>query len=205
MNIRPYARNVAYIAISAIFFSFWIIITLLPLIRIGPDQHQIPYFGTNIIAAVFFLLGLISVSGAIAFLADIKNEIRKWYLGVPLAVTIGVVTGSYLLSPVLPGYFGYPVNTGATVSNLITGQVAVYLIAPFSALFFYSLKEIKGLMRVPILVTLAVSILFSGCLFIESSMHDISMFYLLYLEIGMPLVGAMFLATCTELRKPGLD
>ncbi len=205
MNIKLYARNVAYIAISAIFFSFWVFFTFLTIIRISPDRYQIPYFGTNIIAAVFFLLGLISSSGAILFLADIKNEIRKWYLGVPLVAAIALVTISYLLSPVLPGYFGYPVHSEATVINLITGQVAVYLLAPFSALFFYSQKEIKGLMRVPILVTLVVSVLFSGCLFIESSMYDISMFYLLYLQIGMPLVGAMFLATCTELRKPGLD
>ena len=71
-----------------------------------------------------------------------------WYLGLPLLVTIVFVTISSLLSPMFPEYFGYPYTGNATSFNLLSGQIMPYLFAPFSALFFYSLKELKGDVRI---------------------------------------------------------
>ena len=92
----------------------------------------------------------------------------------------------------------------ATPCNLLSGQIMPYLLAPFSALFFYSLKEMKGYVRILTLISFGISILFSGSLFIEIPMYDVSMSFLLYWVYGMPLIGALYLASCTgfDYHKP---
>ncbi|KUG05677.1 hypothetical protein ASZ90_016887 [hydrocarbon metagenome] len=63
-------------------------------------HHEIPYFGTERYDAIFFFLGLISCAGVITFLYSIKNEVRMWYLGLPLLVAIVIVTLSSFISDV---------------------------------------------------------------------------------------------------------
>ncbi len=194
--MNKYIRNIAYIAISAVFFSFLVFLIT------NSYHHEIPYFGTERYDAIFFFLGLISCAGVIIFLYSIKNEVQMWYLGLPLLVAIVVVTLSSLLSPMFPEYFGYPLDGNATLFNLLNGQIMPFFLAPFSALFFYSLKEMKGDVRILTLISIGISILFSGSLFIEIPMHDVSGSFLIYLVIGMPLIGAEYLATCAGLEIP---
>jgi len=194
--MNKYTRNVAYIAISAVFFSYVVFLIT------NSCHHEIFYFGIDRYETIFFSLGLISCAGVIVFLYSIKNEAQMWYLGLPLLVTIVVVTISSLLSPMFPEYFGFPMNRNATPFNLLSGQIMPYLLAPFSALFFYSLKEMKGDVRVLTLISSGISILFSGSLFIEIPMYDISGSFLMYLVFGMPLIGALYLATCTGFNNP---
>lgn len=114
------------------------------------------------------------------------------------------VTITSFLSPALTVYCESPVCAVAALFNPVIGQIVIYLLAPFSALFFYSLKKIKGDVTVLVLISLGVSILFSGCLIIEIPMHDISAFLLFFMVVGMPVIGAEFLATCGGLSKsPG--
>jgi hypothetical protein len=198
ITMNKYTRNIAYIAISAIFFSF------LVLLFTRPYHNEIPYFGANLYAAIFFFLGLVSLTGGIIFLYTIKNEVRAWYLGIPLVVAIAAVTISSFLSPALTEYCESPVCDVAALFNPVIGQIVIYLLAPFSALFFYSLQQIKGDVTILVLISLGVSILFSGGLIFEIPMHDISPFLLFFMTVGMPVIGAEFLATCVGLSKsPG--
>jgi hypothetical protein len=118
-----------------------------------------------------------------------------WYFGIPLICAIAAVIISSFLSPALTSYCLLPICPDAALFNPVIGQIATYLLAPFCALFFYSLKEIKGNITTLVLISLGVSILFSGSLLIEIPMHDISAYFLFYLVFGMPIIGAEFLAT----------
>ena len=194
--MNKYTRNIGYIAISTVFFSFLVFLIT------NSYPFEIFYFGKERYDAISFFLGLVSCAGVFVFLHSIKNEVQMWHLGLPLLVTIVVVTISSLLSPIFPEYFGYPMDGNATPFNLLSGQIMPYLLAPFSALFFYSLKEMKGDVRILTLISFGISILFSGSLFIEIPMYDVSMSFLLYWVYGMPLIGALYLASCTGFNYP---
>lgn len=192
--MNNYIRNIAYVAISAVFFSF------LVLLIIHPHHPEISYFGTHLYNAICFLLGLISLSGAITFLFFIRNEVRMWYLGIPLAVAIAIVTFTSLVYPAIPG--SIPDYGVAVLFNSKIGQIFTYLLAPFSALFFYSLEELKGNVRIPVIIALGISILFSLFIIDILTMHDVTPSVLFYWVIGMPIIGALYLATCTGLTDP---
>lgn len=186
--MNAWIRSGAYIAISSVFFSLLVVLAM-PIPR-----PEIPYFGVNLFAAFCFILGLVSFSGATLFLISIKNEVKTWYLEIPLIAGIAAVTILAGITPVLSSFCNHPLCSGTTYP--VASQIMIYLLAPFSALFFYSLKEIQNEAKILILASLGISILFSGSLIIEIPMHDISASFLFYLVIGMPLIGAGFLVTC---------
>ncbi len=190
-------KNIAYASISAIYFSF------LVLLFIPPHHPEVPYFGSLLYNAISFFLGLISFSGAIIFLYTIKNEIRTWFLEIPLIIAIAVVTISSFISPAV--LTGTPVHGATVIFSQVHGFFALYLLAPFSALFFWSLKDLKTDVRVLILLPLGISIFFSGLIIEIPTMHDITAGFIFYSFIGMPLIGLEFIATCVGLREPQSD
>jgi hypothetical protein len=173
------------------------------LLFIHPHHPEVPYFGTLLFNAISFFLGLISFSGAIIFLYTTKNEIRAWFLGIPLIVAIAVVTISSLINPAV--LTGLPVYGAEVIFSSINGIIALYLLAPFSALFFWSLKELRSDVKVLVLLPLGVSILFSGLIIEMLTMHDMIPYFLFYSLIGMPLIGVEFIATSAGLRKAPSD
>lgn len=181
-----YLKKGEYIAISAIFFSFVVLVITRPI------QSEIPYFGTNMFAAIFFFLGIVSFSGSILFLHFMKREVQIWYLGIPLVIAIAIVTITSFFYPSLPS--GFPMY-GAALFNSKIQQIATYLLAPFSALFFYSLMKMRDEMKILVPVSLGISIVFSGLIIDIPMMNDLTPYLAYYWLIGMPLIGIEFLAT----------
>lgn len=190
-----YARNITYIAISPVFFSFIVLLIT------HPYHHEIPYFGTEWYNAIFFFLGLISCAGVIVFLYSIKNEVKMWYLGIPLVVAIAIVTFTSLVYPAISA--SIPDYGVAVFFNSKIGQISTYLLAPSSTLFFYSLEELKGNVRIPVFIALGISILFSLFIIDILTMDDVTPSVLFYWVIGMPIIGALYLATCTGFHNSG--
>lgn len=124
-----------------------------------------------------------------------------WYLGLPLVIAIAVIIIISLVCPAILSGSPRPGEEMMFIPKI--GYTASYLLAPFTALFFYSLEEVKGDMRIPIYIALGISVLFSMFILDMLTVHDISASILFYWVFGMPIVGAVYPATCTGFHDSG--
>lgn len=193
-------KSLALVAISALFFSVFGMFLLVFFGGIFGSRLEIPWFGSNYLAALQGVLGLISACGCIFFISLTKNQSRLWYFGIPLCITLAVTTLSSFLSPL-------PLNPDSMLLNQNTGQAALFLIAPCSALFFYAEKRKDnggmGLVIISLVVCILSAVLLYGLIFPQQyapgsksgagpTASELS--FWVYYMLGLPIIGAMFLS-----------
>jgi hypothetical protein len=203
MSVNPLAPALA--AMSAIFFYFFgLIIPNIVIMMLGGDPG-LPYLGSIIFSAGPILLGLISLCGCLVFLQKTRTWNRYWYLGIPLCLAIAVAIVSLFLSTVLPIASVLPLLADPGYLNRVAPGVALFLLPPCSALFFWSQKTIRGNGTGLVIIALGISILSTillyGLFFPEQyapgehvGMSVYEPLYWFYLMLGMPAMGAMYLA-----------
>ena len=197
--MTPDKKPLALAALSLVFFSVFGMFVLV-FVRGISGFHEIPWFGSNNLAALQGVLGLISAGGCIFFLSLTKNQSRLWYFGIPLAITLTIITLSSFITPL-------PLNPDMMVLNQNTGQAALFLLAPCSALFFYSEKQkndgAMGLVILSLVVCILSALLLYGLIFppqyapgSKTGAGPIvsELCFWIYYMFGLPIIGALFLS-----------
>jgi hypothetical protein len=192
-------KSLALVAISAVFFSVFGMFVLVPVVGIS-GLLEIPWFGYNYLAAFWGIFGLISLCGCILFLTIAKKQSRLWYSGIPLAITLTVITISSFISPL-------PLIPDMMFLDQNTGQVALFLLAPCSALFFYPEKRTNdggmGLVIISLVVCIMSALLLYGLIFpqqyapgskIGAGPTASELCFWVYYMLGLPIIGALFLS-----------
>ncbi len=193
-------KSLALVAISALFFSVFGMFLLVFVGGIFGSRFGIPWFGSNYLAALQGVLGLISTCGCIFFISLAKNQSRLWHFGIPLCIALAVTTLSSFLSPLL-------LNLDSMLLNQNTGQAALFLLAPCSALFFYLEKQknsgCMGLVIISLVVCILSAVLLYGLIFPQQyapgsktgagpTASELS--FWVYYMLGLPIIGALFLS-----------
>ena len=200
-RIRAHSEFIGHVTLSAVFFSIFAVVIWFF------HPQDLPYFGTNILTAVFFSLGMVSFLGGALFLYTTADDGRAWDFRLPLVGLAAVVTISTFLFPAFqtPAVLAVLPSLGVMVA--MVGSYALVLLAPAAILFFHSLRPIRrNVIDIHIVLSLAVSLL-SGFLFLglllqaggpffpypDESVYGLG--FWLYLVFGMPIVGIFILGT----------
>lgn len=173
-------------------------------------------FGTTLIILAPAFLALISLAGCTIFIRNSRTANRHWYLGIPLWIVMAVATVSLFISPFSLGTGGEPLFTDPGYLTNIAMTAALFLLAPCSALFFWSLREITDRITVPVIIALGISIvsaiLLYGLLFPQTyapgehiGMSVYEPFFWLYVMLGLPVVGAIYVALGLKYPPPPED
>jgi hypothetical protein len=198
--------SIALVAMSAIFFSVFGMFLLVFAGGVSGLRFELPWFGSNYLAASLGILGLISVCGCTLFLSLTRHQSRLWYFGIPLGIALTVTSVSWFFTPLhlIPD----------SMLNQNTGQVALFLLAPCSALFFWSEKRMKnggiGLMVIILLVSILSALLLYGLIFppqyalgskIGAGPTVSELYFWIYYMLGLPIIGSLFLSTALGLFR----
>jgi hypothetical protein len=192
-------KSLAYVAISAIFFSVFGMFLVVAVAGIF-GSFEIPWFGYNYPGALQAVFGLISLCGCILCLKLAQNQSRLWYLGIPLALSLAAITITSFMSPL-------SLLTDRIFMDQNAGQAALFLLAPASVLVFYSEKRMNnggmGFVIISLVVCILSAFLLYG-LFIPPQYAPGSkigmgptvseLFFWVYYMLGLPIVGALFLS-----------
>lgn len=185
--MAPDKKSLALVAMSAVFFSVFGMFLLLAFSGISGWGYDYSFFGSNYTIPTFGIFGLISFCGCVIFLILARKQSRLWYSGIPLGITIAVIL----------------IPSGIS-NNLGIGLAAIFLLAPCSALFFYSEKRMNHGGMGLVIVSLVVSILSAA--FILSMIfpphttpgstagpEPAELYFWVYYMLGLPVIGALFL------------
>jgi len=184
---------------SALFLSVFGMFLLVFARGISGLNFEFPWFGYNYLAALLAVSGLISVCGCIHYLNLARNQSRPWYWGIPLGIALAVTTISAFITPV-------PLIPDMMFLNQDTGQAALFLLAPCSAIFFYSEKQVNeggmGLVYIALIVSVLSAILLAGLIFPQQyapgehvgGPSAFELAFWIYYMLGLPIVGALFLS-----------
>lgn len=181
-------KSLALVALSAIFFSVIGMFLLLAFSGISGWGYDYPFFGSNYVIPTFGIFGLISFCGCILFLNLTRKYSRLWYFGIPLGITLAVIL--------------IPSNIS---NNLGLGLAAIFLLAPCSALFFYSEKRMNngsmGLVIISIVVSILSAAFIYGMIFppqyapgSKVGLEPTELYFWVYYMLGLPVIGALFLS-----------
>ena len=189
-------KSLALVAMSAIFFSsVGFILAFLP--AVAGVHLELPWFGSNLFAAVPAVFGLISIGGCLLLFREEKNQSAYWSLGIPLCILTALTTIYSFLSP----------KTIITdIPSLGQNALVLFiLLSPCAALFFYSEKKIYGggweLVVISLLVSVVSAVLLYGWIFPHQYApgervleNPLMLLFWLNYFVGLPIVGALFLA-----------
>ena len=157
----------------------------------------------------------ISLCGGIAFLLATRNEIPSWYLGIPLCIMFAITALYPLVGGILVIHDPSPPIWHPGILWILLSQVAVCLIPPCAALFFWSQRALGW--WVPVLAALALLITISSAAMLSAELspwlvsaglippeppamvdgrvvrmeNDGAL--ILYLLFGLPIIGILFL------------
>jgi len=208
--MRPH--HLSLIAMSAIFFYLPLFIvqsTGLGFLA-GATGLDLLYPLSN-----FSFPALISLCGGIVYLRNTREENPLWCLGIPLCVMFAITT----VSPVVSGFLVIrgmepPIYDPGVLWNILS-QLALALLPPCAALFFWSQKELGRWMLVFLCLSLVVTLGSLAMFWAEFSPYLVSAglippeqplivnglpvrsendgFLMLTLMFGLPLIGILFL------------
>jgi hypothetical protein len=183
-------KSLALVAMSAIFFSVFGMFLLLAFSGISGWGYEYPFFGSNYIIPTFGIFGLISFCGCVSFLILTRKHSRLWYFGIPLGITLAVI--------LIPTDISH---------NLSIGLVAIFLLGPCSALFFYSEKRMNNGSMGLVIIAIIASILSAAFLYsmifppqyAPGSKTGVGpdateLYFWVYYMLGLPVIGVLFLA-----------
>lgn len=204
--MTPGTKSLAFAGTSAVFFTPIGLYLSFFLPVVAGSRVDLPWFGSDYFVAVPAVLGLISVIGCILLLSQGKKLSRLWYFGIPLGITLTVITVSSFLSPL-------PLSPDLMFPNKNTGQAALFLLAPSSALFFYGEKKIhgcgRGLVIISLLVSILSAVLLYGLIFPPQYApgehvfgNPYELYFWVYYLLGLPIVGALFLSRAFGFYHP---
>jgi len=149
------------------------------------------------------LLIITSLFGSVLFLLEAKKTLSRWYLAVPLCISLSLfVITNFLVYSSEKSFLGTPVNTVETLWLIILA-----LLSPCSTLLFLSSNGEGGSINVYVVVSFAVSIFSMFFLFLTlnelskvSSIDEVLLPLIFYWDICMPAIGICFLSKATMYR-----
>lgn len=198
---------------SAVFFYFFGVV-IPNIMGIWLDDATM-HTGTGMMLVILApgLLALISLAGCTVFLRNSRTTNRHWYLGIPLWIIIAAATVLLILSPLIrmTGLLPPSPDLGG-----LAGMGALFLLAPCSVIFFWSIRDYPARITIHVIIALGVSIvsaiLLYGLLFppeyapgehVGMSMYE--PFLWLYLILGLPIVGALYIVLGLKSRYRSRD
>ena len=201
--------SVALIAMAAIFLYFFgLVIPNILVMSLYQNTDQAPAVMAILppftdLLPVF--LALISLAGCTLCLKDRRAEGRHWHFGIPLWVAMAVAAVSLLLPRVILAGGGIPFSADPIYLTQNAQSAALFLLAPSSALFFWSQKDllggVSGHVDIALLISILSAILLYGLLVpvqyapgehVSMSMYEPVCW--IYLILGLPVVGALYIA-----------
>lgn len=193
--------KIALASTSAIFLTMWVVLAF-----------TTPFF------IIIEILSIISLFGSVLFLLETRKVLPRWYMAIPLCVSLSLLAMLTLWIYIGGGRLG-PVGT------LDLWIILLALLPLCSAMIFLSLKERSGSMDTYIAVSSAVSVLSIFSLFFAyreiskwstifslitawnisewSTIGSAQLPLTLYWTVLMPIIGICFLVRAITYKNPG--
>jgi hypothetical protein len=154
--------------------------------------------------SIIELLGLTSLFGSLLFLLEAKKTLSRWYLAIPLCISLFLfVITNFLVYSDEKSFLGAPVSAVETLWLIILA-----LLSPSSLFFFLSSNGQDGSMYVYVVVSFAVSLFSLFFLFLalreiskESSIDGVMLPLIFYWDICLPAIGVCLLSKATMHRN----
>ena len=153
--------------------------------------------------AIIESLIITSLFGTVLFLLEARKTLSRWYLAIPLCISLSVfVIANFLVYSNEKSFLSAPISTVETLWLVI-----LVLLSPCSTFFFLSSDGQDDSMNVYVAVSFAVSIF--SMVFIFLALNEISKFssidevllpLIFYWDICMPAIGICFLSKATMYR-----
>jgi len=200
--------NLALTLTSAVFLMAWVTGFVSVVFRFMPVTTAYPEMSCFMAPCLLFisvieLLSIISFSGSVLFLLEARKILSRWYLAVPLCVSMFLLVIANILIYSREPFLADPINTAETL-----WIVVLALLSPCSVSLFLSSYGHDSLTKVYLVVSSAASvfsILFLILALIEisrwSSIEDLLLPLVFYLVILMPAMGVCFLSKATMYRR----
>jgi hypothetical protein len=202
-------KHLSLTAMSALSFSLILLTVLHAVLRFLVNTTGLEFIHSlnDFIYSLgnFSVPAFISLCGGIVFLAGTRKENPSWYLGMPLCTAFAVMA----ISPAVEGFLVIHSPTPATLEPgrlwFYADRAAFSLLPLCAALFFWSQKQLGRAIPLVIGIMLVISLSSIGALVhdffpavIPAGLHpphaDMTLFLAIYLLIGLPLIGIVFLA-----------
>lgn len=165
---------------SLVFFIFLVVLV-------------IPFRGPVVYLVVPAVTGIISLSGSLFALSEIRKESRIWYMGIPHSIAVGIVC--------ISGFFNFIRGR----QDLAFLTVSLAIISLTSTFFFISFPESQrkvtrlfaGISGIVSLFALYAVYTFIGGILspVNTSWNAVTGLTALYWMILMPLIGLCYIAT----------
>ena len=211
---------------SAIFLTMWVVLALIPSHSIStlvykgapelptsialPQSHSMSIYLASeeskwIFSNVILLFDVISLFGSVLFLLEARGVLNRWYLAVPLCISLSVlvVVNFFTL------YYGFHYFYGPVSTFTMLRIILLALLPPCSAMVFLSLNRRSGSIDIFVAVLSVVSILsIFSLLFAYMEIPKLSVMesaqfpLILYWAILMPIIGICFLVRAITYRNP---
>jgi hypothetical protein len=218
--------KIALALTSAIFLTMWVVLALIPShsmstllyrgtpelptsLALPPPHSMSTYLASEASKSLFFnviiLLNIISLLGSVLFLLEARDVLNRWYLAIPLCISLSVLVMVNLLRP----FFGFH-SFYSPVDTLTMLWIILLALLPLcSAMVFLFLNRRSGSMDIYGAVSSAASILSIFSLFFAymeipkwSIMGSAQFPLILYWTILMPIIGICFLVRAITYRNP---
>ncbi|MHC1754280.1 MAG: hypothetical protein AB9861_02415 [Methanosarcina sp.] len=201
--------NIALALTSAVFMMTWVtsfvsvIFHSMPVII--PDFILSDFPASDLFfIAIIELLSITSFFGSLLFLLEARKTLSRWYLAVPLCISLSV----FVITNVLVYFSGKPF-LGDPISAVEALWITMLaLLSPCSVLFFLSSDGHDGSKNVYIVVSSATSIFSIFFLLLAlrevskwSSIEAVLLPLALYWTILMPAIGVCFVSKAAMYRE----
>ena len=192
--------KIALALMSAIFMMFWALM-LISYIR----YSLITTLNLSVIDFIN-LMSIISFLGSVLFLVEIRKVLPRWYLAVPLCISLILVIISFWVIFSGRELLSDHIGIAETLVMLFMA-----LLSPFSALVFLSMDRHPDSMNVYLAVSYVASMLSMLLLFFTLSglsrggptFDAVVGFQAFYWLFVMPVIGICFLVRAITYRNPG--
>lgn len=179
-------------SVSVIFYSMSIL---------TPDLTMV---SDLLFIAIIGLLSIISFSGSVLFLMEARKTLSRWYLAIPLCISLSMFFIANLLV-----YFEEKLFLGDPISTVeVLWIVMLALLAPCSVLFFISSNGHDDSTKIYVAISSAASIFSILFLFFAlreiyrwASIEETLLPLAFYWTVLMPAIGICFLSKVTMYRE----
>jgi len=189
--------NIALALTSVVFMMTWVTsfvsVIFSSMSIITPD-----FIASDLLfIAIIELLSIISFFGSVLFLVEARKTLSRWYLAIPLCISLSVfVITNFLVYFNEKSFLDDPISTVEALWIII-----LTLLSPCSVLFFLSSNGHDSSTNVYVAVSSAASIFSMFFLFLAlkeiskwSSIETVLLLLAFYWAICMPAIGVCFVS-----------